>query len=165
LTQGGRAPEAFKGALEARMIQEGRTWVLAADGRRARLYVEPRRGAALTPDWSMEIGPEDRFELQDRPPRSFDRMGAGRHSMEGKFEPHEEEERRFLRRVAARVAEAAQAKAFDYLALAAPPRALGRLREALPPPVLAMVTAETAKDVLGEGAERMRERLAELRRS
>jgi protein required for attachment to host cells len=147
------------------MIQEGRTWLVVADGRRARLYLEPRRGAALTADWAMEMGPEDRFELQDRPPRSFDRVGAGRHSMEGKFDPHEEEERRFLKRVADRVGEGMKTKAFDYLALAAPPRALGVLREALPPAALALISAETAKDVLDEGPERLRERLKELRRS
>jgi protein required for attachment to host cells len=146
------------------MIQEGRTWVLAADGRRARVFSEPRRGVALNAEWSMEIGPEDLFELQDRPPRSFDRVGPGRHSMEGNFDPHEEEERRFLRRVANRVAEAAKAKAFDYLALIAAPRALGVLRETLPPAVLAMVTTEAAKDILDEDAQRVRERLMEMRR-
>jgi protein required for attachment to host cells len=146
------------------MIQEGRTWVLAADGRRARLYAEPRRGAPLTVEWSMEIGAEDLYELQDRPPRSHDRLGSGRHSMEGNFDPHEEEERRFLKRVAGRIAEAAKTKSFDYLALAAPPRALGILREALPANVLALVTAEAAKDVLDEDAERLRERLFEMRR-
>jgi protein required for attachment to host cells len=146
------------------MIQEGRTWVLAADGRRAQLYIETRRGVALKADWSMEISAEDRVEPQDRPPRSFDRVGAGRHSMEGNFDPHEEEERRFLRRVAARISEGAKAKAFDYLALAAPPRALGVLREALPAAVLAMVSVETAKDILDEDAQQVRERLLEMRR-
>ena len=50
------------------MLQNGTAWMLVADGRRARVLVEQRRGAALEENWSMEIGEEDLYAPQDRPP-------------------------------------------------------------------------------------------------
>lgn len=62
------------------MLQNGTAWMVVADGRRARVLVEQRCGAALEEPagWSMEIGPDELYEAQDRAPRSFDRVGAGR---------------------------------------------------------------------------------------
>ena len=43
------------------MLQNGPAWFLLADGRRARVLIEERRGAALQAanDWNMEIGEDD----------------------------------------------------------------------------------------------------------
>lgn len=146
------------------MIKDGRTFILLADGRRARALVEERRGAQLNApaDWELEISEDDLYEPQDRPPRSFDRNGAGRHAME-RVDLHEAEEKKFLTRVAARVAQAAARKEFDHLVIAAPPRALGLLRDALPERVRALVALEAPKDLLAEDAARVRERLKDLR--
>lgn len=148
------------------MLETGATWFLLADGRRARLLVEPRRGAALSEphDWRMEISETDLRAPRDRAPRSFDRVGAGRHAMDGGRDLHELEETNFLARVAARVTEGHNQGAFAHLVLAAPPRALGLLRTLLAPEVLACVRAHTAKDLLHEQAPALRERLAELLR-
>jgi protein required for attachment to host cells len=107
------------------MLQNGPAWFLVADGRRARLLTEARRGAALEEAWSIEIGPDDLYDPQDRPPRSFDRVGAGRHAMDKGRDLHEAEEEKFLKRVADRVGEGERKKQFDHLVIAAPPRALG----------------------------------------
>ena len=55
------------------MLQNGTAWMLVADGRRARLLIERRRGATLEEpqDWNMEIGGDDLYEPQDRPPRAL----------------------------------------------------------------------------------------------
>jgi protein required for attachment to host cells len=146
-------------------MEAGRTWILLTDGRRARLLVEPRRGGELIePDeWAMKISDEELYEMQDRPPRSFDRVGAGRHAMDRGFDPRLEEERKFLQRVADRLAEAARSRQFDHLVLAAPPRALGMLREALPAQAHTLISHETPKDILDEPTDKVRERLANLR--
>jgi protein required for attachment to host cells len=143
----------------------GRTWILLADGRRARLLVEPRRGGELSEskDWTMSISEAELYDLQDRPPRAFDRVGVGRHAMDGGFDPRAEEERKFLLRVARRLTDAVKAKQLQHLVLAASPRALGVLREALPAEARALVRHETPKDLLDEPAEKIRERLANLR--
>ncbi|MGE3928856.1 MAG: host attachment protein [Hyphomonadaceae bacterium] len=149
------------------MLVDGETWFLLADGRRARLYVQPRRGATLQApdDWKLEISDEETYDIQDRPPRSFDRVGAGRHAMDGGRNLHEQEEVKFLKRVADRIVEAEKQKAFRHLVVAAPPRALGILRESLPASVQAYVRAEAPKDLIDESAEQLRTRLEELLRN
>lgn len=146
------------------MLQDGTAWFLIADGRRARLLVEQRRGAALQEPWSMEIGEEDLYDPQDRPPRSFDSVGPGRHGMERR-DLHEAEEENFLKRVAARIGDAEKQRAFDHLVIAAPPRALGLLRNKLTDNAKQRIRAEASKDLLDEDAPKLRERLTELLRS
>lgn len=148
------------------MLENGKTWLLVADGRRARVLIEPRRGAALqTPkNWALEIGPDETYDAQDRPPRSFDRVGAGRHAMDKGRSLHEQEEENFLKRVAERITDAEKHGQFEHLAIAAPPRALGFLRAQLPPAVRARVRAETPKDVVDENTDALRERLHDMLR-
>lgn len=148
------------------MLSNGSTWFLLADGRRARVLVETKRGAALAapPDLAMEISEDELYDVQDRPPRSFDRVGAGRHAMDKGRSLHEQEEEKFLKRVAETVGEAEKHKRFDHLVIAAPPRALGILREKLPASARARIRAETPKDLLDEAAPALRERLTDLLR-
>ncbi len=145
------------------MLERATAWFLVADARRARLLVEERRGAPLQEPWSMEIGGEDLYDAPDRPPRSFDSVGPGRHSMETR-DLHEAEEENFLKRVAERVTDAEKQKAFEHLVIAAPPRALGLLRNLLPRNTQSRIRAETPKDLLDEEAPKLRERLTELLR-
>ncbi|MGE0532219.1 MAG: host attachment protein [Hyphomonadaceae bacterium] len=148
------------------MLQDGTAWMLVADGRRARVLVEQRRGATLEEpaEWVMEISQEDLYDPQDRPPRSFDRVGQGRHAMDGGRSLHEAEEEKFLKRVADRLGEAEKHRAFDHLVIAAPPRALGLLRNLLPPGAKARIRADLSKDLVDEPATKLRERLTELLR-
>jgi protein required for attachment to host cells len=148
------------------MLQDGSTWFLLADGRRAKVLVEQRRGAPLQArdDLTMEIGPEEMYDPQDRPPRSFDRVGSGRHGMDKGRTLHEQEESNFLKRVADRIGEADRHKQFDHLVIAAPPRALGILRQQLAPAVHQRIRAETPKDLLDEDMPKLRERLQDLLR-
>jgi protein required for attachment to host cells len=152
--------------METHMLQNGTAWMLVADGRRARLLVEKRRGAGLEEpaDWAMEIGPDELYDPQDRPPRSFDRVGAGRHAMDKGRSLHEQEEEKFLKRVADRLGDAEKHNAFEHLVIAAPPRALGLLRSLLPAGAKARIRADLSKDLLDEGAPQLRERLSELLR-
>jgi protein required for attachment to host cells len=146
------------------MLQDGTAWMLVADGRRARVLVEQRRGANLEEpsEWAMEIDEDELYDIQDRPPRSFDRVGAGRHAMDGGRSLHEMEEEKFLKRVAERLGEAEKQKQFDHLIIAAPPRALGLLRDMLPSGAKSRIRADVSKDLLGESAHELRERLTQL---
>lgn len=147
------------------MLVDGSVWFLVADGRRARLLIEPRRGAPLEESWSETISDEDLYDPQDRPPRSFDRVGAGRHAMDKGESLHEREELNFLKRIAARIAEAEKQNGFDHLVVAAPPRALGALRELLSTSAKARIRAEAAKDYVAETPAHLRARLTDLLRS
>lgn len=148
------------------MLEEGATWFLVADGRRARVLIEPRRGAELQEpqEWVLQISESELYDAIDRPPRAHDSMGPARHAMDQGRNRHEEEEEKFLKRVASRIGEAEKHKAFDHLVIAAPPRALGLLRSLLPSGAQSRVRAETAKDLLDETAPQLRERLRELLR-
>lgn len=148
------------------MLENGSIWFLVADGRRARVLMAQRQGAKLDApdDWAMQISEDETYDVQDRPPRSFDRVGAGRHGMERR-DLHEAEEENFLTRVADRITEAEKRGQFDHLAIAAPPRALGVLRAKLPQAVQARVRAEAPKDIVDENAEALRARLQDLLRS
>lgn len=148
------------------MLHNGTAWMLIADGRRARVLVEHRRGAALEEpaEWAMEIGPEDLYDPQDRPPRSANSVGNSRHAMDKGRNLHEQEEEKFLKRVADRLGEAEKHSQFDHLVIAAPPRALGMLRTMLPPGAKARIRADLSKDLLDEPAPKLRERLTDLLR-
>jgi protein required for attachment to host cells len=148
------------------MLQEGPVWFLVADGRRARVLIEERRGDMLSEpaDWIMEISADELYEPQDRPPRAHDRMGATRHGMDEGRNLREEEEEKFLKRVAGRIGEAEKKGAFSHLVVAAPPRALGLLRTSLPGAALQRLRADLPKDVVDEAAAALRTRLQDLLR-
>ncbi len=148
------------------MLQNGPAWFLLADGRRARVLIEERRGAALqAPDeWDLEISDDELYSPQDRPPRTAGSVGAARSAMDKGRNLHEQEEGNFLKRVAERIAEADKRKQFEHLVIAAPPRALGALRDLLPHGARARIRAETPKDLIDEDDASLRERLRDLLR-
>ena len=78
------------------------TYVLIADGARARLFVVEEGTADLKPALGQEfIGTNlpSREIGSDRPGRSFDSAGFGRHAMEPPTDPHRHAERVFAQEV------------------------------------------------------------------
>lgn len=121
------------------------TWIVVADGRRARLldYRGPNQPLEPLPDGEMETeAPPTREIGTDQPGRTKDRMTPFRHPMEPRVDFHEQAEMRFLDQVAERLNLAVDRSEVDRLVLVAPPKALGELRRALDP--------ETRKRVIGE---------------
>ncbi len=127
------------------------TWVLIADGARARVLAQDKPFQALKPALaeeeitgstaqSKEIG-------SDRPGRSFDSAGEGRHAMVPPTDPQRYAKYAFARELAERLEEAAHGGRFDRLILVAAPKTLGDLRELLPGVVKARVVAEIDKDL------------------
>lgn len=111
----------------------------------------------------MEIG-EEICRPAASPAAQLQCVGAGRHAMDGGRSLHEAEEEKFLKRVADRLGEAEKRDQFDHLVIAAPPRALGLLRNMLSAGVKARIRASLSKDLLDEPAPKLRERLIELLR-
>ncbi len=148
------------------MLADGSTWFLVADGRRAKVLVEQRRGAALEEPagWAMEISEEELYEPQDEKPRSAQRAGQGRHTVGNRRNLHEAEEENFLKRVAERIGEAEKHQQFEHLVIAAPPRALGLLRTLLSDGAQNRICATLPKDLLDEPVPKLRERLQEALR-
>lgn len=138
-----------------------KTLVVLADGRRARFYEEPARGAELREALAMTLSDEDAYEPQDRRTRAFSSVGAHRSGTGPDDSLHEREEENFLRRVAGAVEE--RAREDVALVLMAPPRALGILRGLLGKGASEKIAHEAAKDVVDEDAGALRARLKELR--
>jgi len=126
------------------------TWVAVADGARARLFSNDGPGKGLAPvadgDLSGPRAPSRDIDA-DRPGRTFDSLGEGRHAKQSRSDPHRLAKHHFIEILAARLDEGHKRQAFDRLVLVAPPQALGDLRACLGIGVQAKVSAELPKDL------------------
>lgn len=126
------------------------TWVLIADGSRARLFVNEGVGKGVQPALDQQfIGTKlpSRDIATDRPGRAFDSAGEGRHAMEPPTDPHRHEKQTFAQEIANVLEDARKRNAFDRLVVVAPPQALGDLRSGFSEDLRRMVTAELNKDL------------------
>jgi len=81
----------------------------------------------------------------DKPGRAFSSVGHGRSAVE-QVDRHEQEEQRFLTKVAAHLDQAVLAGDTPSLIVVAPPRAIGILRRAFTSHVRQAIRAEVEKD-------------------
>ena len=127
------------------------TYILVADGARARLYANYGVGKGLQPvsgaTHKADLHHHDREILSDKPGRAFNSVGEGRSAMEPQTEWQRFEKHKFAREMAKVLDAAAANKAFDRLILVAPPATLGDLRTELGDATRKMVTAELPKDL------------------
>jgi len=146
------------------MEEVGTTWIVAADAERARIFAEPLRAGALRelPDLEMSITAAEKGAGRGQRATVHSRTGVARHGA-GDRSPQHEAERRFLQRIADRLAERARLGEFDRLVLMAPPHALGVLRQVLPHEVASRVELADPHERTEENAEALRLRLREAR--
>lgn len=126
------------------------TWVLVADGARARLLVSEGPGTGLKPALGQEfIGTNlpSRDIASDRPGRSFDSAGEGRHAMEPPTDPKRHEKRVFAHEIAQILEDGRKRNAFDQLVIVAPPEALGDLRAELGEELKRLIGGELNKEL------------------
>ena len=126
------------------------TWIVVADGARARIFSHKGPGKPLEQVLDQDFIGDKRpaHDLgTDRPGRSHQRMGAVHHAMEPHEDLHQLEKRNFAKRVAKILDEATQKKTMDRLVLIAPAKTLGDLRAALSKQTMGLVTAEATKDL------------------
>ncbi|MGH6893353.1 MAG: host attachment protein [Dongiaceae bacterium] len=127
------------------------TYVLVADGARARIYANHGVGKGLQPvsgaTHKADLHHHDREILTDKPGRSHNSVGHARSAMEPQTEWHRFEKHKFAREMAKVLDAAAASKSFDRLILVAPPATLGDLRTELGDATRKLVTAELPKDL------------------
>lgn len=127
------------------------TYVLVADGARARIYANHGVGKGLQPvsgaTHKADLHHHDREILSDRAGRTHNSVGNARSAMESPTEWHRFEKHRFAREMAKVLDAAAASKSFDRLILVAPPATLGDLRMELGEATRKMVSAELPKDL------------------
>jgi protein required for attachment to host cells len=149
--------------MEDAMDTGGTTWIVTADAREARVFVERARGGHLkeAPSLHMQADALDPGRGRQRA-TVHARVGSGR-SGAGDADPAAAAEARFLRKVADRLAEAFERGEFQHLVLMAPPHALGVLRAALPPAVARCVQASDPHERRGDGPDEVQRHLRAAR--
>ena len=109
-------------------------WVVVADKSKARIFTVADPRGALLDECELEH-PEARGREQaltsDRPGRSFDSKGQGRHAMGSSVEPDKQETIRFAKQVTDHVQTAHNEGRCNRLLLVAGPPLLGLLRKNL----------------------------------
>lgn len=126
------------------------TWILIANGARARLVAAAREHGRLAVDEiaEFEFDHSPNRDLQrDKPARVFESHGEARHAVEPKSDPHREMKRDFAKEMSAHLSEALAGHRFERLVIVAPPVTLGDLRVALDEKVRAKVVAEVGSDL------------------
>lgn len=141
-----------------------KTWIVVADSARARLFTATTPTGGLTELEDLlhiQAKLHDRDLITDGPGKHANDAGGGHHGYEPKITPTEEEAIRFAKELAQELYKAFHEKKFEQLIIAAAPRFLGHLRNALDKNVKKVVVLEIAKDLVPETPEAIRKHLPE----
>lgn len=133
-----------------RLTIPSKSWILVCDGAKALLFQNAGDGLALNlkvAEVLHEPHPPTREMGTDRPGRTYDAMDGSRSSVEG-TDRHQEAEATFLRGIATKLDDLVRSRDIKALIIAAPPKALGILRDAVTPAVRAVLSAEIPKDLV-----------------
>jgi protein required for attachment to host cells len=130
-------------------IQQGE-WVVVCDG--AKALVLENVGDEVFPNLKTkevyeQEDPMTHEQGTDAPGRAMNSVGSARSAME-QTDWHTQAEHRFLEKLAARLDAAVSAGETTSLVLAAPPRALGVIRQAYSPGLRRALHAEIDKDLV-----------------
>jgi len=124
------------------------TWILIADGGKARVLVSEGRGSKLTEYVKMRLNADDLPEAHvetERPGRVHESAGPARHAIEPRM-PHKRQiETDFARHVARQLEQ--ELSNFDRLVIVAAPKTLGDLRQFISAAVEKKLEATVSKDL------------------
>jgi len=142
----------------------GNTWVVVADGTRARLFNRHRN--RKLEEFDTLLSPEHRLHegdlVTDRDGRSVDAGGGGRHGMGNKNTTKDHEMTVFAKRLAERLDEGRNAGDLERLVLVAPPRFLGQLRAHMSNPAAGLVALTIDKELTMLPADKLERHLPEF---
>ncbi len=126
------------------------TWILTANRSGASLYESnwPGKSMRRIEDMPHPQGRQQNREINtDKPGRSFDSVGQGRHAMSSRLEPTEHVAQQFALMLAERLNNGRINHAYDKLVLMAAPEFLGLLRGALDKNTASLVTQTVNKEL------------------
>lgn len=142
-------------------------WILVAHRGGARVFENkgPGKGLNLLHDIPH---PEGRLKNKDigsdKPGRSFDSRGQGRHSLSSEQEPTAHLAEQFAKQLSSLLEEGRNQQRYKKLVLVAEPRFLGNLRAVLSAPTAALVSGAVDKDLGGVSPHDMPKHLGNLLR-
>lgn len=135
------------------------TCIVACSGSEARLWKSTSRFGAwlhLTELRHPEAANREAEFASDRPGRSFDSFGSGRHAMSQSHSGHEQELSRFAEEVAGYINRSFASGDYMHLVLIADPRFLGYLRSKLSSAASGAVILEASKNLVKLDADEIR---------
>jgi protein required for attachment to host cells len=141
-----------------------RTWVLIADGARARILENDGPGHGLAAIGGLVFHGDHSAThdlVSDREGRSFSSHGPGRSAIDSRTDPHGDLKTTFAHLLADVLARGLEQKSYDRLIIVAPPVTLGDLRVAISDVVRLKVVGEVNHDLTkfpnGEVAEHLKD--------
>jgi len=140
-------------------------WVVVADSARAKVLAAEKRSAKLAEIHVMEHGAARLREHEltsDRPGRSFDGVGGGRHAVGTTVGPKKQEAIRFAKEVADYLEAGRNSNRFDRLYVIASPEFLGHLRDHFSDMLTGLVAASIDKNFVNEDVDVIRAQLPDL---
>jgi len=146
-------------------MRNDRIWIVVADGSRAQIFLNQGPGTGLKPALHHALVADNRPSgdiSSDRPGRSFDSAGAGRHAMQPSTDPHRHEQITFAHEIAKLLEDNHNKQAYERIFIVAAPRMLGDLRAALGENMKNLVAGEIDKDLTKLTAHELNAHLGKL---
>lgn len=125
------------------------TWIAVADSTRARIFKPVKKGHALEQVQELYHAgsrAHGRELITDKPGRTFDSEGPGRHALSESVSPREHEAWKLCKELADTIETARAQGRFDKLILMAGPSLLGELRKMLSEPTARLVVSTLDKN-------------------
>ncbi|MDX9768464.1 MAG: host attachment protein [Ectothiorhodospiraceae bacterium] len=138
------------------------TWVVVADASRARIFSAEKSFSPLVEIEGIahpEARLHDQELISDRPGRTFDSAGEGRHAMGKETPPKKHEITRFAKELCDRVNNARATGVFSKLYIIAAPAFLGTMRGCMDDVTQKAVVGEVDKNLTTHAVEDIRRHL------
>ena len=126
------------------------TWILVCNGTHAMVTrnLGPGKGIEPVPGLQFEGGESTESSMfSDRPGRTFDSHGQGRHILESSSNPKREAKFQFAQTISDRLHKELSENKFDRLIVIAPPLMLGNLRKMFSKQLSSRISGEIHKDL------------------
>ena len=139
-----------------------KVWIVVADEARARILTRDDSTETLIDVnelVSLDANVPEKDLVSDKPGRSYDSSGQGRHSMGQKTDPKEQISIRFAKELADYLEKNRQNKAYIKLLIIAAPHFLGLLRKELSKGVSETISMEIDKNLSSQDNKSIREHL------
>ena len=137
------------------------TWIVVADGAMARFFYRARPEIRLEELADLKLTAEQARHMHGHATVVRDGANHGSHVRREQHDGHDAEEQHFLAHIAGRINLAATENAYGRLAICAPPRALGVLRNHLTDAARSRVVIEIAKDIVRDKLRDIDDRMRE----
>ena len=139
-----------------------KTWVVVAESSRARIFTVVNQVSPLEEIESIVdivARSHERDQTSDRPGRSFDSFGRGRHAMEGEVDPKHQAAIQFAKDLSDRLELAQIEGKYEAIVLIASPAFLGVLRQCLGENTKKCITKTISKNLVRKNEEAIRKYL------